>query len=148
MEYVIVTLEEKKIVGVAARTGNAEPDMQAVIGGLWQQYYQGGVCQRIQTKVNDYAYGIYSNYEGDTYQVTVGAEVRDTAQNDNLTILTIPQGTYAVFQVVGDMVQAVSEAWNQIWQMDLKRTFTADFEEYVAYDGVDATINIYVAVEV
>jgi predicted transcriptional regulator YdeE len=147
MDYEIVTLGEKKIVGVAARTGNAEPDMQAVIGGLWQQYYQGKVSQKIEAKVSDYAYGIYSDYKGETYQVTVGAEVSELSENEELNTLIIPKGKYAKFNVFGDMVKDVADAWTQIWQMDLKRIYTADFEEYVAYDGTNATVNIYIAIE-
>lgn len=147
MNYEIVTLEEKKIIGLAARTGNAEPDMQAVIGGLWQQYYQGNVCQMIKAKVSDHAFGIYSDYKGETYQVTVGAEVWELSENEELTTLLIPKGKYAKFHVVGDMVKDVAAAWAQIWQMDLKRIYTADFEEYVAYDGTNSTVNIYIAIE-
>jgi predicted transcriptional regulator YdeE len=146
MKYEIVKLEKKKIVGITARTGNAAPDMQAVIGGLWQQYYQGEIYQKIKEKVNDYAYGIYSDYQGETYQVTVGSEVSAISGNEQLDTVIIPEGTYAKFQVIGDMVEAVSQAWSQIWQMDLKRLYTADFEEYVAYDGTNSTVNIYIAV--
>ncbi|GFI45127.1 hypothetical protein IMSAGC019_00437 [Lachnospiraceae bacterium] len=35
MEYEIVTLEEKTVAGIAARTNNAAPDMGSVIGSLW-----------------------------------------------------------------------------------------------------------------
>ncbi|KAF5044704.1 Integron-associated effector binding protein [anaerobic digester metagenome] len=147
MNYKIVTLGEKKVVGVAARTGNMEPDMQTVIGGLWQQFYQGNVCEKIEVKVSDYAYGIYSDYKGETYQVTVGAEVSEFSENEGLISLIIPKGRYAKFQIVGDMVKDVANAWVQIWQMDLKRIYTADFEEYVAYDGTNSTVNIYIAVE-
>ncbi len=34
----------------------------------------------------------------------------------------------------GDMVKAVQETWEKIWKMDLKRTWTGDFEEYVDSD--------------
>lgn len=150
MNYEIVELEEKTIVGLTARTGNAKPDMPAVIGGLWQQFYQENVYQKIEKKVSDYAYGIYSDYNNDTYQVTVGVEVSQTGKDEQdkkeLCAITIPRGTYAKFQVVGDMVQAVADAWGQIWQMDLKRIYSADFEEYVAFDGTNSTVNIYVAI--
>ena len=146
MDYEIVTLIEKKIVGITARTGNEEPEMQAVIGGLWQQYYEGNVCQRIKNKVNDFAYGIYSDYKGDTYQVTVGAEVTQGSDKEELDTLIIPQGKYAKFHIVGDMVKDVADAWEKIWQMDLNRIYTADFEEYVDFDGTTSTINLYIAI--
>lgn len=147
MKYEIVTLKEKKIVGVSARTGNDSPDMQAVIGGLWQQYYEGNVCQKIAQKVNDYAYGIYSEYRDETYQVTVGAEVSELSENEEFQTLSIPEGKYARFQVIGDMVKDVAAAWAQIWQLDLERIYTTDFEEYVAYDGTNSTVNIYIAIK-
>lgn len=147
MKYEIVTLQEKKIVGIQARTGNEDSNMQMIIGGLWQQYYQGNICQQIEHKMNEFAYGIYSDYRENTYLVTVGAEVSEVVQKEGIELLIIPQGTYAKFQVVGDMVKAVANAWGEIWTMDLKRTYQADFEEYVAYDGVNATINIYIAIE-
>lgn len=146
MNYEIVTLEEKKIVGIAARTGNAEPDMQAVIGGLWQNFYQGNICQKIESKVSEYAYGIYSDYRNETYQVTVGAEVLESSKNEEFDTMLIPNGKYAKFQVVGDMVKDVADAWAKIWQMDLNRIYTADFEEYVDFDGNISTVNIYVAI--
>ncbi len=146
MDYEIVTLKEKKIVGIAARTGNKEPEMQAVIGGLWQQYYEGNVCQKNKNKVSDFAYGIYSDYKGDTYQVTVGAEVTQVSDKEELDTLIIPQGKYAKFHIVGDMVKDVADAWAKIWQMDLNRIYTADFEEYVDFDGTTSTINLYIAI--
>lgn len=36
MNYEIVNLEEKIVVGITARTGNNDPECQKVIGGLWQ----------------------------------------------------------------------------------------------------------------
>ncbi len=147
MNYDVVTLEEKKILGVSARTGNARPDMQSVIGGLWQDYYGKGLNVSIKNKVSEHAYGIYSDYDADTYQVTVGAEVSRFENDGGLAEVVIPAGKYAHFHVFGDQVTAVANAWAEIWKTELKRTFTADFEEYVAFDGVNATVEIYVAIE-
>ena len=43
MEYEIVTLKEKIAVGIAARTNNLSPNPGAVIGGLWNRFYQEGI---------------------------------------------------------------------------------------------------------
>ena len=37
MNYEIVELKEKTIVGFAARTSNEDPQMGAIIGDLWKQ---------------------------------------------------------------------------------------------------------------
>lgn len=50
MDYELVTLNEKTVVGLCARTSNRSPDMGAVIGGLWQTYYQGGIYPRFPAR--------------------------------------------------------------------------------------------------
>lgn len=45
------------------------------------------------------------------------------------------------------METAVRNAWEKIWDMDLDRTFTGDFEEYLNDDYNHADINLYVAIK-
>lgn len=144
MNYEVVNLEQKIVVGVSAMTGNSDPEMGNVIGGLWEKLYGGGVNAVIKNKVNEYAIGLYSDYAGDRYCVTAGNEV-SRAENPELTVKTIPAGKYAKFSVHGHMERAVAEAWASIWQMDLDRSFTGDFEEYLNCDFENCDIDIYVA---
>ncbi|MEN1760254.1 GyrI-like domain-containing protein [Anoxynatronum sibiricum] len=146
MNYEIVTLAEKTVVGVSGVAGNNDPQMAEMIGGLWEKLYQGGVNATIKNKVNDYAIGLYSDYTEDQYCVTAGNEV-SKAENDELTVKTIPAGKYAKFSVHGHMVTAVAEAWGEIWKMDLDRSFTGDFEEYLNSDWEEADIDIYIALK-
>lgn len=145
MNYEIVTLEEKKIVGVSAKTGNQDPQMSTIIGSLWEKLYQGGVYPTIKNKVNEYAIGLYSDYTEDTYLVTVGTEV-SLADNNELTTKVIPAGKYAKFMLEGNIETIVGEAWGAIWQENLDRTFTADFEEYLNSDMINAKVAIYIAI--
>lgn len=145
MNYEIVTLEEKKIVGVSAKTGNQDPQMSTIIGSLWGKLYQGGVYPTIKNKVNEYAIGLYSDYTEDTYLVTVGTEV-SLADNKELTTKVIPAGKYAKFMLEGNMETIVGEAWGAIWQENLDRTFTGDFEEYLNSDMINAKVAIYIAI--
>lgn len=146
MDYEVVTLQEKTVVGVSDKTGNSDPKMGAIIGELWRKLYQDGISQQIQNRVNEYAIGLYSDYEGEQYSVTVGHEVSQ-AENDNLVKKVIPAGNYAKFSVHGDMQKAVAQSWEAIWQMNLDRSYTGDFEEYLnCVDGV-ADINLYIALK-
>ena len=43
------------------------------------------------------------------------------------------------------MQKSVSKAWNEIWQIDLDRSYKADFEEYLNSDFDNAKINIYIS---
>ena len=62
MEYEVVTLEEKIAVGICARTSNTAPDMGAVIGGLWNRFYDG-IHAAIPYKANEKSLGIYADYK-------------------------------------------------------------------------------------
>ncbi|KHD36609.1 transcriptional regulator [Clostridium acetobutylicum] len=146
MEYEIVKLEEKIVVGVSAITSNDDPNMGKIIGGLWGKLYQGGINETIKNKVNEYAIGLYSNYEDNKYLVTVGNEVYK-AENEGLTIKKIPAGKYAKFSIEGHMEKAVAEAWSKIWQMDLDRSYEADFEEYLNSDFNNAKFDIYISLK-
>jgi predicted transcriptional regulator YdeE len=146
MNYEIVNLEKKIVVGVSAVTSNMDPKMGEIIGGLWEKLYQGGVNEAIKNKVNDYAIGLYSDYSNEQYCVTAGNEV-SKCENDELTVKIIPAGKYAKFSVHGHMEKAVSKAWEEIWNMDLDRSFTGDFEEYLNSSWDNADIDIYIALK-
>ena len=45
------------------------------------------------------------------------------------------------------MVKAVAAAWQEIWQMDLPRSFVCDFEEYQDDQMEDTEIHIYVGLK-
>ena len=96
--------------------------------------------------MNSFAIGLYSEYLGDNYTVTVGNEV-SKSENDELVVKVIPGGKYAKFSIHGNMVTAVADAWSEIWKMNLERSFTGDFEEYISNDFENADIDIYIALK-
>ncbi len=147
MNYEIVTLQQKIVVGVSVVTSNNDPRMGEQIGGLWTQLYEGGVHEQIKNKVNEYAIGLYSDYAPDgSYTVTAGNEV-SSSENSDYTTKIIPAGRYAKFSIHGHMIDAVAKAWEEIWQMPLDRCFTCDFEEYLNCDCENADIDIYIALK-
>ena len=143
MNYEIVELKEKTIVGFAARTSNEDPQMGAIIGDLWKQLYTPENTEKIQNRVNSYAIGLYSNYDKEGYQVTAGFEVSDAESGNGFAVKNIPAGRYAKFSVHGDMIEAVANSWKEIWETPLDRTFTGDFEEYLSQEDID----IYIAIK-
>lgn len=144
MNYEIVEIKEKIVVGYTGRTSNTNADMQSIIGGLWQQLYVPEHTAAISGRTNEYAIGLYSDYEGEEYDVTAGFEVSEIPADDSgFSVKVIPAGKYAKFSIHGDMVEAVANAWEEIWQTPLDRTFTGDFEEYTSMTDID----IYIAVK-
>lgn len=151
MEYEIVTLEEKIVKGISARTNNTSPDMGMVIGGLWERFYNAGVCASIANKKSEKALGIYTDYASNElgdYTVMVACEVNEADTNkEDIEVRRIPAGKYAKFVVHGDMKEAVQDAWQKIWQMELPRSFEYDFEEYQNSDMENAEIHIYISLQ-
>lgn len=152
MDYEIVELGEKTVAGLSARTNNQSPDMSAVIGNLWTRFYMDGIYGSIENKVNDKALGIYTDYAGNEtndYTIIVAAETASETQpkadENNLVIRKIPAGTYAKFIVRGDLHKAVAEFWQELWNMELPRSFVCDFEEYQNSDMENAEIHMYIS---
>ncbi len=150
MNYEVVNLEEQMVVGLTARTKNSNPDMGMVIGSLWNSFYQDGIYASIPNKKDDKALGIYSDYESDAngaYNVIVACAVNKASNIPQNTIVkTIPAGKYAKFIVHGHMQQAVAEFWQELWMMNLDRTFICDFEEYQDANIENATVHIYIGI--
>ncbi|MEG0614310.1 MAG: GyrI-like domain-containing protein [Oscillospiraceae bacterium] len=146
MNYEIVNLKEKIVVGISAKTSNSSTNVCEIIGGLWEKLYQGGTNAAIKNKANAYAIGLYSDYVGENYQVTVGNEVTKS-ENPELSTKIIPAGKYAKFSIEGNMQKAVADAWDEIWKMELDRSFSGDFEEYLNSDFEKAKIDIYIALK-
>lgn len=153
MNYEIVTLEEKTVAGILARTNNMDPEMGMVIGGLWNRFYGEGIYASIPGKISEKALGIYMDYAGDEksdYTVLVAYEVCKEIEEEKggqIAVRKIPGGRYAKFIVKGDMRMAVAQAWGEIWKMDLPRTFVCDFEEYQNGDMEQAEIHIYIGLK-
>lgn len=148
MQYEIVSLEEKRVAGFAARTNNASPDMTKVIGGLWQSLYSSEGFSNIKNRVNEKAIGMYTDYSSDEngdYTVAAGFEVSEAFEaSGGIEFRTIPAGRYAKFIVKGNMVKAVNDFWQELWGMELDRAFVCDFEEYQNADPDNSEIHIYI----
>lgn len=66
-----------------------------------------------------------------------------------LESIIIQKGKYAKFVITGDVQNSVGQAWQEIWNMELKRKYTYDFEEYQnnSKDMQKQEIHIYIALE-
>lgn len=151
MNYEVVELKQKKVVGIMARTSNQDEKMSQIIGELWQQFYGQGIYQAIEERVNDCSIGLYSNYSDgarDAYDVTVCCEVaKDAKRPEGTVVKTIEAGKYAKFVVKGDVQKAVAEFWGKLWGMDLDRRFGSDFEEYQpGGDMQNSEIHMYISI--
>ncbi len=153
MKYEIVELEEKTITGIRIKTTNQEGKAIQDIGMTWQKLFANGIYEKIPNKVNGKTIGLYTEYEGDytkPYTFIAGAEVSQGLQmSEDIESIIIPKGKYAKFVITGDVQNSVGKAWQEIWNMDLKRKYTCDFEEYQnnSEDMKKQEIHIYIALD-
>lgn len=153
MKYEIVELNTMTFAGFTEVTSNTAPDMTEKIGGLWQKL--GSTQTQISGRTNKKAIGLYCDYgkpSEQDYTVLVGVQIADEAseiaRENGFAVRQIPTGKYAKFVIKGDVVKDVGNAWSEIWNTPLERTFTGDFEEYQEdCDGKSGTIFIYIAVK-
>ena len=96
----------------------------------------------------------FTDYESDytkPYTTLLGCEV------ENLNIIPkgmigkeFEGGSYRKFTAKGDLVKgAVFGEWSKIWEMDLERVYTADFDAYgeKAQNPTNAEVDIFVAIK-
>lgn len=156
MQYKIVTLQEKTVAGISARTNNSSPEMGKIIGGLWEKFYSADCYPAIQNKVGSSSFGIYTDYavdESGDYTVLAAWEVSGADNLPNgVEVRKIPAGKYAEFSITGEMdtqkqLAEIGRLWQEIWQLNLDRSFVCDFEEYRSADPKKADVRIYIGLK-
>lgn len=150
MNYEIVNIEEKIVVGIKNKTSDNDTKMKEIIDKLWRDLYVGGINPNIKNKVNKGALGLYCDYSvingENNYTVMVGNEV-SKSENPEYETRIIPKGKYAKFHVCGKADEVVFKAWAEIMAIDLEREFVCDFEEYLNDDMLNAQIDIYIGIK-
>ncbi|MEM8907859.1 MAG: effector binding domain-containing protein, partial [Bacteroidota bacterium] len=146
-----VSIPSFYVIGIATRTINEHQQAEQALAILWQRFFSEGVLEKIPNKTNQTVYALYTDYESDytqAYTAILGCQV-STIESipDGMEAKLIEGGTYRKFLSKGDLTQgAVGQTWQQIWQSDLLRKYSADFEVYgeKARNPKDAEVEIFV----
>ncbi|MBP3887803.1 MAG: effector binding domain-containing protein [Cellulosilyticum sp.] len=150
MQYEEVYLEERIVVGLKARTKNSDPTMSETISKLWGKFFENNLYDAISNKVNYSIMGLYDEYESDVngaYDMTVCVQVsKSDSLPEGCVVKHIPAGKYAKFKIKGHVQKAVMAFWQELWEMNLNRSYRADFEEYTDMLEDEAEITIYIAI--
>lgn len=148
-----ITIEPFAVVGIAVRTTNENSQAMTDIPALWARFMTENVVTRIPGRIDDTIYCIYTDYEKDhtrPYTTLLGCRVASLDDLPmGLTGKVFGGGTYVPFNAKGDLTEGiVYDEWMRIWNADIDRTFTADFEVYgpKAADMKNADVDIFVAV--
>ena len=162
MKKAQMNLPEMKLIGITARTNNANEMNSSVakISPTVQHYFHGGLPAKIpHRKKPGITFCAFTDYESDftgDYTYFIGEEV---SSFDNLPegfkTLTIPPQSYAKLTTEpGPMPNVLISAWQKIWQMTPedfggKRGYLTDFEVYDerATDHQNTVLDIYIGIK-
>ena len=148
-----VKIDPFQIIGISIRTTNENRQAASDIGSLWEKFMTEGISEKIPNKVNEEIFSIYTNYESDhtkPYDTILGCKV-SSLENipEGMVGQSFEGGTFAKFISKGDATKgAIYQTWVDIWNTELNRLYTADFEIYgkKAKDITKAEVDIFVAV--
>ncbi|TXD77912.1 GyrI-like domain-containing protein [Algoriphagus ratkowskyi] len=149
------TLAPFKIIGIAARTSNTSGKAAEVLGALWRRFFEEQIGDKIEGKISDDIYAIYTDYESDykgEYTCLIGYQVENEGNiTEGLVSKKFHGGKHAKFVAKGKMPDAVVNCWQEIWakDSDLDREYTADFEVYgsQSQQGANSSVDIFIAVK-
>ncbi|MEP3208058.1 MAG: GyrI-like domain-containing protein [Maribacter sp.] len=143
-----------QVIGISVRTTNENNQAASDIGSLWGRFMTEDILQKIPNKLSDEILSIYTNYESDhtqAYDTILGCKVSSLdVIPEGMLSQSFDGGTYAKFVSKGDVTKgAIYNTWVEIWNTDLDRLYTADFEIYgkKAKNPSDAEVDIFVAIK-
>ncbi|MEQ7800734.1 GyrI-like domain-containing protein [Pedobacter sp. ASV1-7] len=141
------------VIGIKVRTSNAEGKASIDIPALWERFWTTDVAAKVPGRINNDIYSVYTEYEGNytqPYTTLIGYKVEDLDYiPEGLTGIMIKEGTYLKCTAKGKLSEGiVFDAWTDIWNSQISRAYTTDFEVYDERSGNPdaAEIDIFLAV--
>lgn len=146
-------IQSFKIIGISIEITNQNGQAAQDIGNLWGRFFAENVAGKIQAKLSNDIYSIYTDYESDftgKYTTVLGMKVGSLDNiPDGLIAREFESETFVKFVAKGEMPNAVVKTWQDIWSKNasLNRKYTYDFEVYgeKSQNGIDSEVEIYIA---
>lgn len=146
-------LEPFNLIGISVRTTNQNGQGIKDIGGLWERFFSENILETIPNKTNSEIYALYTDYESDftePYTTIIGCKVENLDEiPEGMIGKSLEGGNYLHLTARGDIHQGlVGSKWGEIWNSDMNRSYTADFEIYgeKAQNPQDAEVDFFIAV--
>lgn len=155
MKHEEVILEAFSVVGMSVRTTNQNHQSQNDIPKLWEAFLINSYLQELlPNKSTEDIYCVYTDYESDytgSYTTIIGYKVTSIEKiptNLGLTIKEIPSSVYYKYVSEGELPSVVGDTWTHIWQSNIDRRYTADFDVYgeEVKNPANAKISTYLSI--
>jgi predicted transcriptional regulator YdeE len=142
------------VIGIAIHTTNENGQSGKDIPALWDKFMAEGIIEKIPNKIDTVVYCIYTNYESDytkPYTTILGCKVANTDNiPEGMVVKNFDGGNYTKYTAKGNLMQGVVfNEWIKIWDRDIARAYTADFEVYgkKAQNPANAEVDIFIAIK-
>lgn len=149
-----ITIQPFNIIGIAVRTTNENEQGAKDIAGLWNRFLSENLLAKIPNRVDNTVYSLYSDYEGDhtqPYTALLGCKVTNLDNlPEGMVAWEIKGGTYVHLTAKGDLTKGLIVAqWSKIVELDIRRSFEADFEVFgeKAQNPAQAEVDFFVSVK-
>jgi len=147
-------LEKFHVIGISVRTTNENGKAGIDIPELWNKFMSENLITKIPNKIDNTIYCIYTDYEKDytkPYTTILGCKV-STIKNipNEMVAKTLENENYKKFVAKGNILEGmVFGEWTKIWNTEIDRKYTADFEVYgeKAQNTENAEVDIFIAVK-
>lgn len=147
-------IQKFNVIGISVRTTNENGQSGRDIPALWSQFMSEEIQSKIPNKVSEDLFCIYTDYEKDhtkPYTTILGCKVESLdVVPENMIGKTIESANYKELIAKGNLSEGiVFNRWLEIWNSDLDRSFTADFEVYgeKTQNPEKAEVAIYIALQ-
>ncbi len=148
-----IKIEPFKLIGITIKTTNENGQAAQEIADLWSKFLGEAILEKIPNKVDHKVYSLYTDYVGDhtkPYTVILGCKVSSLENVPvNMVGRSFEGGDYIKTTTRGDLTKGlIINQWSKIWEMDLHRVYSADFEVFgeKAQNPLDAEVDFFVAV--
>lgn len=148
-----MSIQQFNVIGISVRTTNENGQSAQDIPALWNKFMTEGIQQKIPGKISEEIICIYTDYEKDhtkPYTTILGCKVESLDfVPENMAGKTIESADYEKIIAKGNLTEGiVYNKWLEIWNSDLDRIFTADFEVYgeKVQNPKNAEVDIYIAI--
>ena len=149
-----MNIQNFSIIGISVRTTNENEQSAKDIPALWNTLLSEGILSKIPNKISNDIVCVYTDYEKDhtkPYTTILGAIVDNLdGVPEGMTGKTIEGINYEKFTAKGNLAEGiVIKKWIKIWNSDLERIFTSDFEIYgeKTENPENAEVDIFIAIK-
>ena len=143
MKYRIVEKEAFEVIGVHRTFSMVTAEKFNEVPKMWHEFHQNGINDRLFTMNNGDIKGILgvctpSEAGEKSMEYWIAAEYKGEEQ-EGFEKLAIPAATWAVFEVIGPMPNAIQDAWTRIYSewfpsSGYKQSLNIEFEYYTDED--------------